>query len=86
MLRFVQHNYLITIVNLLISLNTSPLPPWMEVPDHLLQVVAVQMGVDLGRGDGLVAQHFLYRTQVCTSFDQVGGKRVPKGMRTDGLF
>lgn len=47
MLRFVQHNYLITIVNLLISLNTSPLPPWMEVPDHLLQVVAVQVGIDL---------------------------------------
>ena len=27
--------------------NTSPLPPGVKVPDHLLQVVAVQVGIDL---------------------------------------
>lgn len=55
----------------------------MELVQHLPQVIPIEMGVDLGGGDAFVSQHFLDGTQVGTTFDKVGGKTVPEGVRAD---
>ena len=43
------------------------------------------MGIDLGRSDGSMPQHFLDGPQVGATFNQVRGEGMPEGMRTDGL-
>ena len=45
----------------------------------------VDVGVDLGGEDGLVAEHFLDDPQVRPAFDEVGGERVAEGVRGDLL-
>ena len=47
---------------------------WVKLPVHGAQMLAVDMGVDLGGGDIGVPEHFLNRAQVRSSFEQVGGK------------
>ncbi len=42
--------------------------------DGLLELVARDVGVDLGGGDVLVAQQELHRAQVGAVLQQVGGK------------
>ena len=44
--------------------------------DFVAQAGAVDVDVDLGRGDALVAQHLLDGTQVGTALEQVGGEAV----------
>ena len=53
--------------------------------DFVAQAGAVDVDVDLGRGDALVAQHLLDGTQVGTALEQVGGEAVAQGVRTDDL-
>ena len=43
------------------------------------------MGVNFSGKDRLMAEHFLDSPEVSSSIDQVGGKRVPEGMRADLL-
>ena len=54
----------------------------MEVGDDLPQVIAVEVRVDFGGCDGLVAEHILHRTQVGAALNEVRGKGVPKRVRT----
>src|SRR5687768_11283220 len=58
----------------------------MKPDDGRPQEIAVEMCVYLCSGDAFMPEHFLYCTQICSSFDQVCGERVAKGMRTDGFF
>ena len=44
------------------------------------------MGIDFGRGNGFMSEHFLHRPQISSAFNQMGSKGVPEGMRTDLLF
>ena len=46
----------------------------------------VDVGVDLGGEDGLVAQHFLDDAEVGPVFDEVGGKGVAEGVGRDFLL
>jgi len=41
------------------------------------------MRVDLSGGDAGMSEHFLYRPEICSVFNQMGGKSVPESMRTD---
>ena len=53
--------------------------------DFVAQAGAVDVDVDLGRGDALVAQHLLDGTQVGAALKQMGGKAVAQGVRADDL-
>ena len=54
--------------------------------DFCAQHRAVDMGIDLGSGDGFMSQHGLNGTQVGSSLQQVGGKRMTERVRTNGLL
>src|ERR687890_482723 len=41
------------------------------------------VSVDLGSGQGGVAEHFLHAAQIRTTFEQMGGHRVPKAVRPE---
>lgn len=58
----------------------------MKLRQHLPEVIPIQMGVDFGGCDTLMAKHFLNSSQISPSFDQVRGEGVAEGMRTDVLF
>lgn len=58
----------------------------MELLDHLSEVIAVEVRIDLGGGDRLMAQHFLNGPKVCTSLDEVGSKGVAERVRTYRLL
>ena len=53
--------------------------------DFVAQARAVDVDVDLGGGDALVPQHLLDGAQVGTTLEQMGGKTVAQGVRTDDL-
>lgn len=53
----------------------------VKINDRLAQIVAIKVSVDFCGRDGLMAQHLLYRPQVCPAFYQVRGKGMPKRMR-----
>ena len=44
------------------------------------------MRVNLGRADRGMSQHLLYGQQVGATFQQMRGKTMPEGVRTDGLL
>ena len=44
------------------------------------------MRIDFRGGNAFVSQHFLHRPQVGAALNQMGGKRMPESMRTDGFF
>ena len=56
---------------------------WMVFNDLTPQHIPVDMGINFGSSDGLVSQHTLYGTQVCASFQQVGGEGMTEGVRAD---
>ena len=41
----------------------------MKILNNLFQVISVQVSIDLGGGDGFMAQHFLNSAQVGTAFN-----------------
>ena len=45
------------------------------------QKFSIEMRVNLSSGNAFVTQHFLHCPKVSTTFNQMGGKRMPKGMR-----
>ena len=57
----------------------------MVLEDFVAQAGTVDVDVDLGRGDALVAQHLLDGAQVGTALEQVGGETVAQGVGTDDL-
>lgn len=65
-------------------------PPFLvsgvKLCDVAANVVAVEMRVDFSGGDALVPQHLLNGAKVGAALYEVGGKRVPEGVWTDGLF
>ncbi len=54
--------------------------------DFCAQHRAVDMGIDLGSGDGFMPQHGLNGAQVSSSLQQVGSKRMTERVRTNGLL
>lgn len=44
------------------------------------------MGVDLGCSYTFVAQHLLYRPEVCSPLDEVRRKRMPERMWADAFL
>ena len=53
--------------------------------DLVTQAAAVDVDIDLGGSDALVAQHLLDGTQVGSTFEQMGRKTVSQGVGTDDL-
>ena len=51
-----------------------------------LELAAIDLGVNLGRGDGGVAEHLLDDTEIGASRQQMGCKGVAQLMRVDGLL
>src|SRR3954453_5332323 len=50
---------------------------------HLLEPARLYPSVCLGRADGCVAKQLLNCPQISTSFEQMGGERMPQRMRSD---
>ena len=40
--------------------------------------LAVEMRINFSGGNAFVSKHFLYGTEVCATFNQVCGKRMPE--------
>ena len=57
----------------------------MVLQNFLPQTATVDVRIDFGRTDVLMAQHTLNSPQVGPSLQQVRGKRMAERMRTDGL-
>ena len=62
------------------------LRPWVEPQNGVTQELAVEVGVEFGGGNRLVAQHFLNGFQIGAAFNKVRGERVAEGVGADGLF
>ena len=58
----------------------------MIAENSLTKVIYIDVGVYLGRCDGLVSQHLLNQSQVGTVLQQVGSKRMTEGMGADILL
>src|SRR5690606_3475100 len=58
----------------------------MVCPVDLAEVAAVDMGIDLRRGDDRMAEHFLNGGQIRAPLQQVSCERVPQRVGTDGFF
>ena len=71
--------------SILNSQFSTELTPRMKLRNHLPQIIAVKVGVNLSGDDRLVAEHFLHGPQTGPALDQVRGERVPEGVRTDVL-
>ena len=50
---------------------------------HLRQMLSIQMHIDFGRRNRLVAKHQLYRPQIGAILEQVRRERMPQRMRAD---
>jgi hypothetical protein len=61
------------------------LPSRMELTHHIFEVFATQVCVNFSGGDALVAQHFLYSTQIGTCLYHVRCKGMAEGMWTNIL-
>ena len=57
----------------------------MVLHDFVAQAGAVDVDVDLGGGDALMAKHLLDGTQVGTALKQVSSKAMAQGVRADDL-
>ena len=57
----------------------------MELLVHGAEVLAVDVGVDLGGGEVGVAEHLLDRAEVGAALEQVGGEAVAERVRRDPL-
>ena len=57
----------------------------MRLAIDIHQAPHVQMGVALGRAELRVTEQFLDHPQVRAGAQQMGGERVPQGVRTDAL-
>ena len=64
--------------------------PWMCLIVNLGQVLKIQMGIYLCRGDVGMPQHFLHGAQVAAGLQHMGGKAVTQDVRVhvagDALF
>src|SRR5260221_276773 len=58
----------------------------MIFPMRLLKMGLAHMGIYLRRGDGRMAQHFLYRPQVRAVLHKMRGERMAERMRRDGFM
>src|SRR5436190_1838062 len=67
-------------------LPAPALPPRMELLVYRPQVLAIDVRVDLRRGDVGVTEHFLYGTKVRPSLQQVRGERMPQRVRRHVLL
>jgi hypothetical protein len=60
---------------------SSPSAPADELEVRLLQLLAREVGVELGGGEVGVAEHLLHRAQVAVAGEQVRGEGVAQGVR-----
>src|SRR5262249_27014257 len=51
---------------------------------NLFQMADTDMGIALSGGQARMAEHFLYRSQVCPRVQHVGCKTMAKSMRANG--
>src|SRR4029077_7436177 len=56
---------------------------WMKSPVYLLESCAIDVGVNLRRGNIRMAQHRLYGAKIGAALEQMGGKRMTQGVRRD---
>ena len=57
----------------------------MEAQDVAAQVFAIQVRVDLRRGEAGMTEHLLHSAQIGTAFDQVRSERMTEGVWADVL-
>src|SRR5918994_6923305 len=57
----------------------------MKLLMHRAEILPVNMGVDLGSGQIGVTQHLLYCPKIGSPLEQVGGKAMTQGVRSDSL-
>ena len=55
----------------------------MKLPVDASQIFAINVRVDLRGRDVRVPEHVLHGTQVGATLEQMGGERVPQGVRRD---
>ena len=65
------------------TVDKSMLVARKVVEDLLPNKAAVNVGVDLRRGEIRMAQHHLNGSEVSAAFEQMGGKGVAKRVRTN---
>ena len=65
------------------AVDKSMLVAQKVVEDLPADKAAVNVGVDLCRGEIRMAQHHLYGSEVSAAFEQMGGKGVAKRVRTN---
>lgn len=53
----------------------------MAAENFVSEAGGVDVQVNLGRGDGLVAEHHLYGAQIGAAFEQMRGKGMAQGVR-----
>ena len=53
----------------------------MAAENFVSEAGGVDVQVNLGRGDGLVAEHHLYGAQIVAAFEQMRGKGMAQGVR-----
>ena len=58
----------------------------MKFPVHRLELAAIHLCVDLGGGDGGMAEHFLDDPEIGSSRQQVGGEGVAELVWMDRVF
>ena len=52
----------------------------MKRIDRLAQIICIEMRIDLGGGDGRMAEHLLYCTKISAAFDEMRGEGMPKAV------
>ena len=57
----------------------------MKIIHYLSKVSAIEVDINFGSSDGLVAEHELDGAQIGAIFEQVGSKRMSEGMGADGF-
>ena len=57
----------------------------MKAQNLVPQIRFVHVGIDLGGLNAFVPKHLLDDTQIRSAFQQMRGKGMPEGVRTDGL-
>ena len=53
----------------------------MKRINRLAQIISIEMRVNLGSGDGCMAEHLLHSTKIGRTFDEVRGEGMTKAVR-----
>ena len=53
----------------------------MKRIDRFAQIISIEMGIDLGGGDGRMAEHLLHSAQIGATFDEMRGEGMAEAVR-----